>query len=277
VTIFTPAINGQKTRTYLKKSTTYLLLLLFAFALKYHYSHASSDNLAWVLSPTASLVVSVTDLRFVYEAHTGYVSREHSVIIAPSCAGINFMIVALLMAGAMGISRLKTGGEIIVWLGFTGIGVYLLTLVINTIRIVGAIYLYEADIGHGWLTPARVHRLEGIGIYFFALCLFHRVVDYVLTGYHRRESIHAPCDEKYRSLRYGWVPAGWYILVLVGIPLANQAFHHHPAHFMEHGLTVIIGSALVLFVLFLIRWVGYRIIPWRRSRPQLNHQTRNRQ
>ncbi len=230
-----------------------LLLFSIAFGLKYHYSHASSDGLTWVLKPTAMLVMYLDDLAFVYETHTGFISREDGIIIAPSCAGINFMIVALLMAGWSGIFRLKTGWRIPVWIGLTGISVYGLTLVVNAIRIMGAIRLYAADICQGWLTPARIHRLEGIGVYFLALCLFHLATQSMLTIFIRRTSISETKVKSGQRPFIGWTPAAWYFLVLIGIPLIHGTAIHNPDRFLEHSLTVVAGSALVLFIFFLLR------------------------
>ena len=245
------------------KAAACLLLFSIAFGLKYHYSHASSDDLTWVLKPTATLVMYLGDLTFVYESHTGFISREAGIIIAPSCAGVNFMIVALLMAGCTGIFRLKTGWQIPVWIGLTGISVYGLTLIVNAIRIIGAIHLYAADISRGsiylgWLTPARAHRLEGVGIYFLTLCLFHLATQHLLTIFMGRTSMSETKVQGNQRPFIGWTPAVWYFLVLTGIPLVHRTATHHPVRFTEHDLTVVAGSILVLFILFLVRSaIGY--------------------
>ncbi len=249
-----------RSRTDPGKTAACLLLFSIAFGLKYHYSHATSDDLIWVLKPTATLVMHLGDLSFDYESHTGFISRAGGVIIAPACAGINFMIVALLMAGCSGIFRLKTGWRIPVWIGLAGVSVYGLTVIVNALRIIGAIYLYSADVSQagiypGWLTPARIHRLEGVGVYFLALCLFHRATQYLLTIFTLRTSMSETKAQSNQRPFYGWTPAAWYFLVLIGIPLIHRTAARNPARFLEHGLTVIMGSALVLFVFFLIRSV----------------------
>ena len=248
----------HKTRSMLTdpgKIAACLLLFSVAFGLKYHYSHATSDDLAWVLKPTATLVMHLSHLTFVHEAHTGFISRAGRIIIAPSCAGINFMIVALLMTGGTGIFRLKTGWRIPIWIGLSSISVYGLTLVVNTIRILGAIHLYAADIYAGWLTPARAHRLEGIVVYFLALCLFHLATQYLLTISLFRTSVLKKNETGIQQPFIGWAPATWYFLVLLGIPLVNRTAAHNPAQFLEHSLTVVMGSGLVLFAFFLVRSV----------------------
>jgi hypothetical protein len=72
----------------LRNSRYYVLVFLTAWGLKYHYSRADSDGLAWVLAPTAGLVGLVSGIPFESEAHTGFVSQGYRVIIAPACAGI---------------------------------------------------------------------------------------------------------------------------------------------------------------------------------------------
>jgi hypothetical protein len=84
-----------------------LLTLLVAFGLKYHYSQARSDDLVWILGPTAVLVEQLSGIDFDKEAHTGYVNNEHRVIIAPACAGVNFFIIAFCMAVFCGIPVIR--------------------------------------------------------------------------------------------------------------------------------------------------------------------------
>ncbi len=87
----------------LRNSIFYILALLIAWGLKYHYSRSGSDELAWVLAPTAGLVELISGIQFENEAHTGFVSQGSRIIIAPACAGINFLIIAFCMATFSGL------------------------------------------------------------------------------------------------------------------------------------------------------------------------------
>ena len=85
----------------------WLVVLFCALALKQHYSSASANNLRWILAPTTALVELVSGVSFEFESHAGYMSSDRSFLIAPSCAGVNFLITAFLMLSAIRMLRQK--------------------------------------------------------------------------------------------------------------------------------------------------------------------------
>ena len=58
----------------LKSNILYIVVLIAAMGLKYHYSRAGSDELGWILGPTAWVVEHVSGIPFEPETGTGYVS-----------------------------------------------------------------------------------------------------------------------------------------------------------------------------------------------------------
>ena len=102
-------------------------------------------------------------------------SRERLFLIEKSCAGLNFMIAALGMTGfalsrdgARGMRAVSTLAASVA-LSYAG------AVLVNAVRILVAIWLCSANVASGWWTPARVHRLEGIAVYFAGLM----VLDFV--------------------------------------------------------------------------------------------------
>jgi exosortase K len=234
-----------------------LLALVLAVGLKQYYSEAGSEDLAWILRPTAALVERISGIPFAEEAHAGFVNYSRRIIIAPACAGVNFFIIAFSRAVFCGLSHIQ--GKRLKWLWLAGalVGAYGLTVFVNAVRIIISIYAYEADIHSGWLTPERLHRLEGVIIYFFFLCRFYRIITVVcpLIQGPQRESIEA---QRVRpdSLRRGLValvPLFWYGLITLAIPLLNGAIAKDGARFAEHGGMVISGCLVVLAVLWLMQ------------------------
>src|ERR1700752_3696118 len=73
------------------------IVALCALALKYFYSTATPDQLRWILAPTTLLVELVSGKSFAFESYTGYMSSDHTCVIAAPCAGVNFLITAFLM------------------------------------------------------------------------------------------------------------------------------------------------------------------------------------
>ncbi|HKP45072.1 MAG TPA: exosortase K, partial [Pyrinomonadaceae bacterium] len=74
-----------------------MIILLCALALKQFYSTANVNELRWILAPTTFLVQFISGTRFQFEYYAGYISSDHSFIIAASCAGVNFLLTAFLM------------------------------------------------------------------------------------------------------------------------------------------------------------------------------------
>ena len=246
----------------------YLFALLIAFGLKYHYSRAGSDDLLWILRPTAGLVEYLSGIKFENEANTGFVSQGYRTIIAPSCAGINFLIMAFCMAVFAGIRVIKHCRLKHLWLVASLVCAYILTIAVNTLRIIAAIYSYNSDIYFSWITPARVHRLEGIVIYFFFLCLFYMIIIRMVHRIRQRavskpmSAIGNVCakNDYFKRACSGLIPLFWYGLITLGVPVFTGAFRENGSRFKEHSWTVIWASFAVLAVIFLIQLVGQRIM-----------------
>ena len=246
-----------------------LVTLLVAFSLKYHYSQARSDDLVWILGPTAVLVEQFSGIDFEKEVHTGYVNNEHRVIIAPACAGVNFYIIAFCMAVFCGIPVIEPLRSKALWLTAGLISAYLLTLVVNALRIILAIYLYDVDMYSAWITPERVHRLVGTVIYFFFLYLFYRIIKKGLHSYRRRAlaaagpksrpTVFFKAGSAYRLALAGLVPFFWYSLITLVVPLLNGAAHDDGARFVEHSGMVVIGCLIVLAAVFLFQLGWWRL------------------
>ena len=241
----------------------YIFALLIAFGLKYHYSQAGSEDLVWILSPTACLVEHISGIQFESEANTGFVSQGYRIIIAPSCAGINFLIILFCMAMFSGIHAIRRSESKLLWLVASLVCAYILTVAVNTLRILASIYSYNADIYFGWITPARVHRLEGVIIYFFFLCLFYMIIIKMVHWIRQGAG-----EKKITATRYGdgqtdyfrWactclIPMFWYGLITLGVPLFTGAFQENVDRFKEHSWTVICASITVLAVILLMRLV----------------------
>jgi exosortase K len=254
----------------------YGLGVILAVALKYHYSVADSEDLQWILSPTSWFVQRLTGMPFEWEEHTGFVSRLHGIIIAPSCAGVNFLIIAFSTLYFTTARLMPNGRWRVLWLGIT-IGIsYILTLGVNGLRIVAAISLYQADIYGGWLTPERAHRIEGTLIYFSSLLIAHLFVNRIARHFlSRAKSPLVPLYERgkpaqvlpfakgrQRGFLGKWfeqpviAPFLWYCLITLGIPLLNHGPLREGLRFMEHGVLVLCVCAGVLlsFALLFLLW-----------------------
>jgi len=254
----------------------YMVVLLMAVGLKYHYSHARSNDLGWILGPTAGVVEYISGIAFEKEGGAGFVNRANRIIIAPSCAGVNFLIIAFCMAAFSGLHRLNSFGLKIFWLGNSAAWTYVLTIAVNAFRIVTSIHMYNADIYYHGLTPERLHRIEGIFIYLFFLCLFYLALDKIICFWSRdpenkQKKRICQYQDSIGSGHAPVVPLFWYLMISLGIPLLNRSYHKNGRQFVEHSLVILCVCMVVFLVVFLIQscwgWIFRRIQVYRPRKP----------
>jgi exosortase K len=149
------------------------VMLGITYSLKLHYSNADAEALAWILAPTAWLVEMLVGAPFVAERGVGYVNTGLRFAIAPSCAGVNFMIIAICTATIGFVARRQTIlGKLGFVLGCVPVA-YVATLGVNTLRIVIALFLQGHSIQVGGLSPAEIHHTSGVLVYFTCLCVLY--------------------------------------------------------------------------------------------------------
>jgi exosortase K len=127
-----------------------------AYALKRYYSAAGAEELRWILGPTAALVSAVTGERFLWEAGYGYFSKAYAFVIAPSCAGVNFLIVSACSAilAFCGSRRSWAGAVLLIGGGFAA--AYGWTVLANASRILVSLAVPGS---------AHAHRVTGIAVF----------------------------------------------------------------------------------------------------------------
>ncbi len=224
------------------------VVALIAFGLKRHYAAASTDALSWILTPTAQLVSLVTGVTFAAIPGEGYFSAERMFLIEKACAGVNFMIAAFVMVAVMLLHRVQPGRRVgrvlllgpgVMVLGASLLASYVAALVVNTVRIVIAMWLAAHPMGWSSLSAADIHRLEGIAVYFGGLLLLYVLVQRLDRG----------------RLAYGYaLPLGVYYVVTLAVPLANGL--QAGRAFFAHALVVLlVPPVLILFV-----WATRRVV-----------------
>ena len=217
--------------------------LLVMLALKRHYSLAGAGDLLWILAPTARLTAWVGGAQPVWEAGVGYVDFGRGIVIAPACAGVNFMIMAFGLAVVCGLGRLRRLAPLFIWLGVSFAAAYLAALGVNTLRIVLSTALYRADIYSARLTPDALHRVAGVWIYLSGLGLFFKGLQPIMNRFADRFD---PACRAFAATRSPWLPLGWYLLGALGVPAANLMVKAPPSAFGIHCLTVA-AAALALW------------------------------
>jgi exosortase K len=210
-------------------------------SMKFYYSAASVNQLRWILAPTTVLVEFVTGRHFAFESHAGYMSSDHTFLIAASCAGVNFLITAFLMLALRQLwrDRSESSWKRLGFLPLAAVVAYVTTVIANTTRIAIALQMQQTSFKVSGLDAEQLHRLEGILVYFgFLLLLF------VLGEKRRRELCSLSL------LRACVFPLTIYYAVTLGLPLANGAYRQ--TGFWEHSMFVVLAPMVViLFISFL--------------------------
>jgi exosortase K len=206
------------------------LALVAAFGLKLAYSRASVSELEWILGPSCWLA-SLAGIPLEHEQGAGWISHATHMIVGPACAGVNFMVVCWLALYFARQAELQAARRRSIWLAASGCIAYAAAIFTNGVRVVLAAELYEHSIAIGWLSPERLHRLLGVVLYcsvLFALCRAVGAKSSRLSAF------------------------AWYLGVVLGIPLLNQAFTQRPAAFAEHAVSTLGIGALVLLLFSII-------------------------
>jgi exosortase K len=151
------------------------VMALVIWGMKRHYADARADDLWWILTPTARVVSATTGTAFVAVPSEGYVSHERLFVIEKSCAGINFLIAAFGMLVIALLHRAGTGRSGLQVLGASLLVSYGAAVFVNAARITLAMWLADRPSALSVFTPAQVHRLEGIVVYFGGLVLLYEL------------------------------------------------------------------------------------------------------
>jgi exosortase/archaeosortase family protein len=153
-------------------------------------------------------------------------------LIEKACGGVNFMIAAFAMVAFTLLHRARSVRDGAAVIGISLAASYLAALVVNTTRIVIAMWLARHSVVIGSLTAADMHRLEGITVYFGGLWLLYALVQWI--------------DRGGAAFRYA-LPAGCYYLVTLGLPLVSAGGASDA--FLAHAVFVLlVPPALILFV-----------------------------
>jgi exosortase K len=216
-----------------------IVVALVAFGLKRHYADATTDALSWMLAPTAQLVSLVTGVAFTPIPGEGYFSAERMFLIEKACAGVNFMIAAFALVAFALLHRIRAVRDGAAILGTSLLASYAAAVIVNSARIVIALWLAAEPIAWTLLTAAEIHRLEGIIVYFGGLLLLYALVQRIDRG----ETV----------FKYA-LPVGCYYLVTLGLPLLNGALRLRSGQasgdaFLAHAaIVLLVPPALILFV-----------------------------
>ena len=254
----------------------YLIALIILAGLKLFYKADGSDDLKWLLSPTAWWVSALSGIAFENVPGVGYVSHSLRFIIARSCSGFQFMIItaaALIFSffhRAMSARRASCGKlrRLADGLGWIVVGFsvsFILTIMVNGLRILLSIrlplfleqspFFRERNIPGGWLTPDRLHTLIGVGVYFTSLLAICRLMHALTLKLFRSPVQEQTSFGRKAGLLQDFLrllqPVFWYFFFVLGIPVLSRPWRNESGAFADYTALVlsVCGAALALFFL----------------------------
>jgi len=248
-----------------RKLSLYLLATVLAMALKQHYSTANAAQLRWILTPTAWLVSFFTQTAFGFVAGKGFTTGDQSIIIAPACAGLNFLLICFCTLTFSFMHHTKTARSGLRLMAVSGLTALGLTLAVNTGRIILSMRIPADTLINGPISEDRLHRLEGICVYFLALSILYWTAGIIAKRFAKTRDSRStgPFPANMRRLT-SLAPFFWYLMIMLGIPLLRKSYARDLASFIEHGLFVTIVPILILILVLGLKQGCLHLYGWSR-------------
>jgi exosortase K len=242
----------KKSKVTRIKAAQLVAVALLAAAAKVFYSNASVNDLQWILAPTAWLVELTSSESFFFESYAGYINQDYSFLIAGSCSGMNFLIIAFVMLSLLKLfGSARPGNVSWMFLPVTALIAFLATIIANAVRISVALRIHRMQPESVWVNPDQLHRFQGIFVYFGFLILL-----FILGEKLWRREEHQTNNRSFRFWRFA-VPLLAYWAMTLGIPLLNGA-RREGAPFLEHSLFVILTPLILILPIGITEFIKTR-------------------
>jgi exosortase K len=164
----------------------YLTVVGLFILLKYGYTLADNNDLAFLLKPTDKLVGLLTGSHSVYLSESGYYHDQLNILIDKSCSGFNFWILGFLLFTYSSIKFFdKTSNKILI-IPIALIGAYLLTIFVNTSRIFASIVVQSQTKNILFNQQHILHESIGIITNLTFLILAYIIIEKILI--HKRHN-----------------------------------------------------------------------------------------
>lgn len=228
----------------------YLLGLLIVISLKLYSSQAGSNELIWILRPTAWWTSILSGFTFTYEQGVGYVNHSLRFIIAPACAGLRFLMIACLMLIWSFVHRLDSRKKQLHWTLLSLPASCLITIFVNGIRITLSIILppllQKPESITKNITSGQLHTAIGTLVYFLSLLALYWAGDQLSQRIGKKNTV-----EKEQFIWKKLLPVLWYLGPVIGLPFLSRMAYGDYKNFASYELPVlsVCGSVLLLITL----------------------------
>lgn len=249
----------------MKKKYLYVLYfigLIIILGMKYLYSTASCAELDIILAPTARWVTFISGIDFIKQVDVGYINHNIRFIIAPSCSGVQFMLITFAALFFPFVHRMNSVKGGFYWLAGSYMFSYPFTVFVNGIRIMLSIYipLYfnKWNIHTYWLTSERLHTIIGTIVYVVSLLAVYPLAGLISKS---RENTTAKMlgtfpDKLFFKMIYRFVPPMLcYFSVTLVIPFLCNARQNGINKFIDYATLI----SSVCFPIILVSCISYAV------------------
>jgi len=145
------------------RNTIYYITAAGLFILlKFTYTFADTNDLAFLIAPSDKLVGLITGSQSVFIKDIGYYHNHLNIIIDKSCSGFNFMLICFLMLTFLSVKYFTKTLHKVATFCFSLFAAYLITILTNSFRILASLTASRLDFGQLNITKEILH--EGLGI-----------------------------------------------------------------------------------------------------------------
>lgn len=165
----------------IKSKNTFYHLFAFTFFIgsKFAYSFANNDMVSFLTRPTNTIISFITNKASTYNSESGFYYASLNIVIDKSCSGFNFWMLLFLLLFFSILKFTKSKEIKVLLLPATLLVSYLLTLFVNTSRILVSLFIEKnTSLDYNWL-----HQAEGVFIYLSFLILFYISLNYLQTKF----------------------------------------------------------------------------------------------
>ncbi|SDJ75513.1 exosortase K [Pedobacter sp. ok626] len=172
-----------------KKNTFHYILGILLFGIfKIAYTQMDANDLFFILLPTDKIISVLTNSPGTFLNDLGFLHQDLNILIEKSCSGFNFLILSFIIGYFISLNHFHNRGGKYLLIPLSLLLSWILTLFVNTSRIIIAILLNKLIKPQLQVGP-WLHQAEGTFVYLFFLILFYKTQNYLLTKY-------SPINEK---------------------------------------------------------------------------------
>ena len=171
-----------------KKNIPYYVTAIALFILlKLGFTHANTDDLLFLLAPTAKLVELLTGSQAIYMTGNGYYFENLNIIIEKSCSGFNFGILCFILFTYLVLKYFNKQSHKIGTFSMALICAYLLAIFSNTSRIIASVVVRNQTINFLHNQQYILHEAVGIITNLSFLILAYYLIDkFLKQKYHAK-------------------------------------------------------------------------------------------